>query len=252
MYVPSGRIYISKDVIFNESKFPYADLFETSPSLSRSTSSSIPIIQSPNPSHPTSNSPQPTQTHTSVSGHLNPDVVQSESVSAQSSSTHQPAQSDTDTPIPASSPVQSSNTEPTDQSLPVTVASVPAISSEATSSTINPTSPQRPPNTHPMQTRSKSGIHLPRINPTLLQAHCEPKSVKQALTDPNWLLVMRQEYEASMRNHTWDLVPLPPDRQPIGCKWVFQVKENADASINKYRARLVAKNFNQVAAFDFS
>jgi len=50
----SGRIYISKDVIFNESKFPYADLFETFTSLGQSTSSSIPfqfpsipIIQSP-------------------------------------------------------------------------------------------------------------------------------------------------------------------------------------------------------------
>ena len=66
----SGRIYISKDVIFNESKFPYADLFETFTSLGQSTSSSIPfqfhsipIIQSPNLSHPTSNSPQ---THTSL------------------------------------------------------------------------------------------------------------------------------------------------------------------------------------------
>ena len=121
----SGRIYISKDVIFNESKFPYADLFETFTSLGQSTSSSIPfqfhsipIIQSPNLSHPTSNSPQ---THTSyVSSHLNsPDVGQSASVSAQSSSNHQPVQSDTDIPIPASSsassPVQSPSTEPTNQ-----------------------------------------------------------------------------------------------------------------------------------------
>ena len=103
-----------------------------------------------------------------------------------------------------------------------------------------------------MQTRSKSVIHLPRVNPTLLLAHGEPKSVKQALTDPNWLSAMQQEYEALMKNNTWSLVPLPPDRKPIGCKWVFRVKENADGSINKYKARLAAKGFNQVAGFDFS
>ena len=83
-------------------------------------------------------------------------------------------------------------------------------------------------------------------------AHCEPKSVKQALTNPNWLFAMQQEYEALMKNNNWSLVPLPQDRKPIGCKWVFRVKENADGSINKYKARLVAKGFNQVAGFDFS
>lgn len=107
-------------------------------------------------------------------------------------------------------------------------------------------------NTHPLQTRSMSHIHLHRINPTLLLAHCEPKSVKQALQDPNWLSVMQQEYDALIKNHTWDLVSLPPGRKPIGCKWVFRVKENAYGSINKYKARLVAKGFNQAVGFDFS
>jgi len=75
-----------------------------------------------------------------------------------------------------------------------------------------------------MQTISNSGIYLPRTNPTFLLAHCEPKSVKQGFTDPNWLSAMQQEYEAIMKNYTWYLVPLPPDRKPIGCKWVFRVK----------------------------
>jgi len=102
-----------------------------------------------------------------------------------------------------------------------------------------------------MQTRFKSGIHLPRIIPSLLLTHCEPKSVKQALTDPNWLSAMQLEYETLMKNHTWDLVPLPSDRKAIGRKWVFRDKENADGSINKFKARLVAKGFNQVQGFDF-
>ena len=63
---------------------------------------------------------------------------------------------------------------------------------------------------------------------------------------------MKQEYEALMNNHTRDLVPLPPNRKAIGCKWVFRVKENADGSIKKFKARLVAKGINQVRGFDFS
>ena len=65
-----------------------------------------------------------------------------------------------------------------------------------------------------------------------LLAHCDPKSVKQALQDPNWLSAMQQEYDALIKNHTCDLVSSTPDRKPIGCKWVFRVKENADGSIN--------------------
>jgi len=81
--------------------------------------------------------------------------------------------------------------------------------------------------------------------------HSEPKSVKHALAAPNWLAAMEQEYQALMKNHTWDIVPLPSDRKAVGCKWVFRVKENADGSINKYKAQLVAKVFHQVHGFDF-
>lgn len=55
-----------------------------------------------------------------------------------------------------------------------------------------------------------------------------------------------------MKNGTWSLVDLPPDRRAIGCKWVFRVKENADGTLNKLKARLVAKGFHQTPGFDFS
>ena len=106
-------------------------------------------------------------------------------------------------------------------------------------------------NAHPMQTRSKSRIYTPQIHHSLFLAHSEPKGVKQALTNPNWLSAMQLEYAALLKNHTWDLVPLPSNRKAVGCKWVFRIKENADGSINKYKARLVAKGIHQVHGFDF-
>jgi len=57
---------------------------------------------------------------------------------------------------------------------------------------------------------------------------------------------MQEEYNALLRNRTWDLVPLPAGRQAIGCKWIFRIKENADGSINRFKARLVANGFHQV------
>lgn len=109
-----------------------------------------------------------------------------------------------------------------------------------------------PPNIHSMQTHSKNGIFKPRLHRTLLLTHVEPKSVKLALKDLKWFTAMKEEYAALMKNNTWTLVPLPPNREPIGCKWVLRVKENADGYLNKYKARLVAKGFHQMHGFDFN
>ena len=95
-----------------------------------------------------------------------------------------------------------------------------------------------------MQTRSKFGIHQPRLHPSLFLAHCEPKTVKQALADPQWFDAMKQEYDTLLNNKTWDLVPLPKDRQAKGYKWVFRIKENANGTVYRFKARLVAKGFS--------
>jgi len=106
-------------------------------------------------------------------------------------------------------------------------------------------------NTHPMQTRYKYGIFRSIIHLLLFLSHSEPTSAKQELKDVSWLVVMQQEYNALMHQNTWDLVSLSPQTQVVDCKWVFKVKKNAYGSINNYKARLVAKEFHQVLAFDF-
>jgi len=61
----------------------------------------------------------------------------------------------------------------------------------------------------------------------------EPKFAKQALTDPTWLAAMKAEYDAFINNGTWTLVSLPSNRVPIGCKWVFRIKDNPHGTISK-------------------
>jgi histone deacetylase 1/2 len=63
---------------------------------------------------------------------------------------------------------------------------------------------------------------------------------------------MKEEYTALLKNETWSLVPLPSNRESIGCKWVFRIKENPDGTINKYKARLVAKGYHQQPGYDYT
>ena len=52
---------------------------------------------------------------------------------------------------------------------------------------------------------------------------------------------MDKEIKALEVNNTWTLSPLPPGKSAIGCKWVFRVKYLPSGTIERYKARLVAK-----------
>ncbi|KAL6323300.1 hypothetical protein AAG906_029307 [Vitis piasezkii] len=56
---------------------------------------------------------------------------------------------------------------------------------------------------------------------------------------------------ALMRHGTWDLVSPPKNCNSIGCKWVFRVKRNSDGLIDRFKARFVAKGFNQREGLDY-
>ena len=63
---------------------------------------------------------------------------------------------------------------------------------------------------------------------------------------------MQDEFNSLQENETWELVPLPPKRKLVKCKWVFRTKIDADGSDIKYKARLVAKVFSQVQGVDYT
>jgi hypothetical protein len=79
----------------------------------------------------------------------------------------------------------------------------------------------------------------------------EPRNYQAAMSIPHWREAMEQEYHALLRNETWTLVPSPPKVNVIDSKWVFKVKKHADGSIERYKARLVARGFRQRYGLDY-
>jgi hypothetical protein len=62
---------------------------------------------------------------------------------------------------------------------------------------------------------------------------------------------MQKEYKRIMKNNVWDLVPLPKGKKVIGSRWIYKLKHNVDGSIEKHKARFVAKGFSQKPNIDY-
>ena len=56
---------------------------------------------------------------------------------------------------------------------------------------------------------------------------------------------MKDEMTSMSQNKVRSLVDLSDGYRPIGCKWVFKTKRDAKGQIERYKARLVSKGYNQ-------
>lgn len=63
---------------------------------------------------------------------------------------------------------------------------------------------------------------------------------------------MEEELQALVDNKTWTLVPRTSDMNVVGCKWVNKAKLKADGNLDRLKAQIVAKGFNQVDGANFS
>jgi hypothetical protein len=95
-----------------------------------------------------------------------------------------------------------------------------------------------------MQTRSKSGIFIPKKHfnlSAIVSISPIPASYRSALKDPNWHNAMREEFHALMNQRIWDLVPCPVGVNIVTGKWIFRHKFNSDGSLARYKARWVVR-----------
>jgi hypothetical protein len=66
-----------------------------------------------------------------------------------------------------------------------------------------------------------------------------------------WVKATETEIKQIRAHKTWKLVPLPPGRKAIKCKWVFKIKRDTDGNITKYKARLCACGYSQKEGIDY-
>ena len=106
-----------------------------------------------------------------------------------------------------------------------------------------------PDHVHLMVTHRAVGV-LRRIDRLILMGTAPPDAsqvpsyFRAALADPHWRRAM-EECAALLANHTWDLVPRPPDTNVVTGKWIFCHKLTSDGLFDCYKARWVLWGFTQ-------
>ena len=283
LHLPSGRLYISRDVIFEETNFPFQPSSPSSPPISSklsSTHQTLAMIQSipasgpctmphrvpASPTHgPTLEPSTRAYLSSSPETHDQPSPTQhlSNLISHTAAVHHTPEQSPNREPIsnliPNTTPVhhtpaKSPNHEPISNLTPKKSAHNEPLS------TLTPAEPPLP-STHPMTTHSKNQILQPKIPtdgkvrypvPKALLAIAESSSIDaeptcftSAVKSPAWRKAMNLKFDALLKNQTWQLVPPHSSQNLISCKWVFRTKRKADGNVEWHKARLVAKGFHQ-------
>ncbi|KAJ4767896.1 Gag/pol [Rhynchospora pubera] len=244
LHIPSGRIFVSRHVVFNEQVFPFRSesMDGTATATSNSTRYSnhytlwAPVFypQQPGPTRPADALGLSTNSiNTSVSAAPAQDAQRSPNSNSSDRVADQ-----------TSSAVNSSH-------LPIS-HSVASSSTSSSSSTMVTSS-----SSHPMTTRSKDHTRRSRKFPDFVAflattpTDADPTNFAQASKQPQWQEAMTKEFQALLQNKTWILVPPPVDQHIVGCKWIFKTKRHANGTIERYKARLVAKGYTQEEGVDY-
>lgn len=283
LHVPTNRVYISRDVVFDENVFPFSQIssVSTPPSFSTSRLNSDqfddvaypPLLLTNHgaglgpgarlellddePGTPTANDSG--QVDREDLHGLDPDDhALKAAVDSLVTPTHTGPSTATGQPTSLGSASRRSPGSASSMTHPTT-------SNSPTSTTESESSPtERVPAPRGVTTRLQKGIRNPKERTdgtvawsTVCMAHAidlvhtEPRDHREALSCPHWREAMESEFSALQANKTWRLVPPPPGVNVIDSKWVFKIKQKSDGSIERYKARLVAKGFKQRYGLDY-
>ena len=57
---------------------------------------------------------------------------------------------------------------------------------------------------------------------------------------------MVEEYDSIVKNSAWEIVRRPVDKSVVGSRWIYKVKQAIDGSVEKYKAKFVARGFSHI------
>jgi hypothetical protein len=98
----------------------------------------------------------------------------------------------------------------------------------------------------------KTWMYLLKTKDEVFSKFQEFKTEAKNLTDKKeWKEAMMEEYQSIMKNDVWEIVPRPEGKSVVTSKWVYKIKHAVDGSIDKYKARFVARGFSQQEGEDY-
>jgi hypothetical protein len=72
----------------------------------------------------------------------------------------------------------------------------------------------------------------------------EPTTFEEEAQKKQWKEAMIEEHQSIMKNDVWGIVPRPKEKSVVTSKWVYKIKHAAYGSVDKYKARFVARGFS--------
>jgi hypothetical protein len=81
--------------------------------------------------------------------------------------------------------------------------------------------------------------------------NAKPSTFEEAVKKKEWKEAMMEEYQSVMKNDVWEIVPRPEGKFVVTSKWVYKIKHVVDGSIDKYKARFVARGLSQQEGEDY-
>jgi len=135
----------------------------------------------------------------------------------------------------------------------------PHTSSSSAAPAVQSSSPAR--RSHPMTLRLRqpktanlaaSAAATSASTRVLHSPSSEPFAFSDADRYAVWYNAMCDEIAALRSNRTWSLVPFHSSMNVVGSRWVYRIKHRVDGSIERYKARLVARGFTQQEGIDYS
>jgi len=81
--------------------------------------------------------------------------------------------------------------------------------------------------------------------------HPDPWHYAQAKQHLEWVQTMNNELDALEKDHTWILTSLPRRKRALTSKWVYKTKYKPDGYVERHKAWLVIRGFEQVKDKDY-